>query len=286
MTLASRELTIQFQLNDGTSFDGSGNNTYTASGLRAAATIERVGTGGLDTAIIRVFGLPPSVMAQLSTLGKRLYSSRNNIVTVQAGVEGGTLATVYIGVIQSAYLDGAGMPDVPLMLQTSTTALVASRTIPPSSFRGPVDVATVIAGLATQAQAAFQNFGVTAQAPATYLSGSAWTQAKRLADTTHTELIIDKETWVIWPKGTARGGQIPLISPTTGLVGYPAFTSGGLLLTTLFNPEIAFGGQIEVQSSLRNATGTWDVFNMSHQLESQTYGGAWFTTIECLSKKD
>ena len=34
-------------------------------------------------------------------------------------------------------------------------------------------------------------------------------------------------------------------------------------------------------SAVRAANGTWNVFNITHDLESETPGGKWFTTIDC-----
>lgn len=282
MTYQTRDLTVAFRLADGSSFDAQGDDTYTAPGLRVSAKISRVGTGGMDTGLITTWGLPPSVMNPLSTLGKPLLSGRNNTITLSAGANGGSTSVVYVGIIAQAYVDGANQPSVGFVVQGSTALLAATQTIPPSTFPGSVDVATVISGLANQAGAAFQNFGVQSQINSPYLWGSALDQAKQIAEASHAVLIIDQNTWIIWPQNGGRApDQIPLISPDTGLVGYPAYTDSGIVLTTLFNPQIAFGGYIKVQSSIPNACGVWQVFNATHELESQTPGGKWFTTLEC-----
>ena len=70
------------------------------------------------------------------------------------------------------------------------------------------------------------------------------------------------------------------ISPDLGLVGYPTFTYQGVIVKALFNSSLKYGSLIEVQSSLKPATGTWVVTNLTYELESETPNGAWFMRIE------
>lgn len=76
---------------------------------------------------------------------------------------------------------------------------------------------------------------------------------------------------------------VPLVSPETGLVGYPMYDGVFLTLRTLYNPAIIPGGSIRVESSRDRASGTWQVLSMSHRLEAEKPGGAWFTTVRCVA---
>ena len=69
------------------------------------------------------------------------------------------------------------------------------------------------------------------------------------------------------------------VSPSTGMRGYPAFTSSGIEVTTLFNPTLQYGGNIQVESQLTPACGTWNIYNLAHELESEIPSGKWFTTL-------
>jgi hypothetical protein len=84
----------------------------------------------------------------------------------------------------------------------------------------------------------------------------------------------------IWPKGKARGGAIPLISPDTGMVGYPTLSARGIIVTTYFNPSISFGKNIKLQSSLELANGEWNVNSLVHTLEAEIPKGQWITRLE------
>jgi hypothetical protein len=39
------------------------------------------------------------------------------------------------------------------------------------------------------------------------------------------------------------------------MVGYPAYTSTGVIVRSIYNPSIGFGHKIEVQSDLQDACG-------------------------------
>lgn len=93
-------------------------------------------------------------------------------------------------------------------------------------------------------------------------------------------MIIDDYVLAIMPRGAPRGGQTVLVNAATGLVGYPAFTQGGIVLQTEFNPSISFHGLIKLESILTPANGTWRVVMMHLELDAETPGGAWFTQLE------
>jgi hypothetical protein len=77
--------------------------------------------------------------------------------------------------------------------------------------------------------------------------------------------------------GVRNGGTVPLISPATGLVGYPTYSDMGITIKTLFNPFIRLAQLVTVESSLAFANGSWGAYYVRHELESQTPNGKWFT---------
>ncbi|MGA9869288.1 MAG: hypothetical protein WBQ75_22880, partial [Acetobacteraceae bacterium] len=159
----------------------------------------------------------------------------------------------------------------------------AMRPVPPTSYPGTPDAAVILAGLADQMGYAFENNGVSVILSQPYFPGTARTQALACAKAANIEMFIDdtSQTLAIWPKGGNRGGEIPLISKDTGMVGYPAYSGGQQMrVTTLYNPSIRFGGQVKVQSSITPADGEWTVNKITHHLESMMPGGEWFTYLE------
>jgi hypothetical protein len=261
--------------------DGTKDKTF--YGPRVSADIVRNGMPGNSTAAIRIFGLSMDDMNAVTSLGKPKIQDRFNSITVYAGDMRNGMSVAFSGTIMQAWADFAGMPDIVFTVEAQAGRIDAMRPVPPLSFPGSVDAADVLKGLAKQLGYAFENNGVSVILSNPYYPGTAADQIHAclteadiygcLDDTTH--------ALAIWPKTASRGGQIPLISPDTGMIGYPAYVEGGLNLLTLYNPAILFAGQIQVQSSLPQACGTWVVNKLVHHLATITPDGPWFTEIGC-----
>ena len=289
MSYAKRAITATFTLGAQAkppTFTASGGagNTVTAQGLRIQAIISQDGGPGQVNASLRIFGMPMSVMNQISTMGKSTVQTNfATSVSISAGEVGGTMSAVFQGHVQQAWVDAASLPDVALVAMAfSSLADQMNPAVAPTSYAGMVDAAVILQGLATQMGRRFENNGVSVMLSNPYYPGTAMQQAQRCAEAAHINMLDDGGTLAIWPIDGARDGAVPMISPETGMVGYPAYTQAGLDVTTLYNPAIRCGGQVKIQSSITPACGVWPVSAVEHTLESETPGGAWFTRAKCL----
>jgi hypothetical protein len=158
------------------------------------------------------------------------------------------------------------------------------KSVPPISFKGSVDAALVLSGIASQMGYSFENSGVTGSLSNPYYPGTPKEQLSKVCRDVHCQSDVDdgKKVIAVWPKGKARDGEIVLVSKDTGLVGYPAFSQAGIQFRTLFNPSIVFGRHIRMESQLGPANGRWKVNALAHRLESNVPGGQWFTDVECI----
>ena len=292
-----RKINVTFQLAPASAgqpspkFTGTQSNQVTISGLRLSAKIVKAGGRSMGTAQLQIYGMTLQLMNDLSTLGIRIQMVPRNGLIVTAGDNDGGMATVFQGNITSAWADFQSAPDVPFHVEAHTGLPQAVINVPASSYQGSTDVATIMSSLATLAGLAFENNNVQQKINCPYLPGSARDQIAKLAKDAGINWFIDSGTTnnagtlIIWPKNGSRGGQIPLISPETGMVGYPCYTAMGIIVKTLFNPAIGYGGQIKVQSSLTPANGTWAVYGLDHDLDAQVPNGQWFSTILAYNPK-
>jgi hypothetical protein len=283
MSFITRKLKLTFTLGTG-SFGESGSATVVVSDLRISATIVKAGLNSMPQAQLAIYGLTLSVMNQLSTLGayQIIAYQRNNTVKVEAGDDNGNLTLVFTGTIFAAYADLSQPTEAPFIVYAMTGLLDQTKPVPPTSYKGSVSVATVINTLATLMGVSFENNGVTTQISNPYLAGTARQQVIRCVEAANIEWNgADNGVLAIWPKGGTRGGVVTTVSAQAGLVGYPGYSDYGPLVTVIFTPGIAFGGQLKLTSSITPASGTWWVAAVTHRLESQTPGGAWFSDITC-----
>ena len=279
MSFAKRLINLTFQIGEG-QFGESGTNVVKLTGLRVSARIAKAGGNSMGTAQLSVFGMTSSKMNDLSTLGLRPTTTRKNTVTVEAGDEGGAMSAVFDGTITNAWTDYQGSPDVPFVVTAHTGRFEALKAVPPTSYRGRADVATILSGLATLMGKKFENNGVTATVSNPYYPGTAREQA--LACVKQAGISwngLDDGTLAIWPSGKSRDSVVPLISAATGLIGYPSFTSQGISFKTLFNPSLGLGRKIKMDSFVTPACGEWVAYSLGYSLDSKVPRGSWYAEV-------
>lgn len=267
-----------------------GSDTITLANRRISARIRNSGTPTGSEGDIQVWGMSLDVMNQLSTLGMVISAIPRNTLSVSAGDDVSGMSLVYSGTILQAYGDFAGSPKVPFHFECQAGKAEDVLPAPASSFPGATDVGTVMAEIAKKMGFGFENSGVNLKIASPYLPGSYGTQWKRLAEaagieaalvaggslTTQGGLVL-----AIWPRGEARGLRAPLISPLTGMISYPSYTQQGIIVRTVFNPQIGFGGRVVVQGSLLDkANGTWIVHKLDHELDDMVIEhGKWESSV-------
>lgn len=264
-------------------FAGTGSDTLTLSGFRTSVRIDNSGAPAGSNCHVVVYGMNPNVMNQLSTLGQIFNSVQRNSISISAGDTGG-LSPVYSGTIVWAFPDYSAAPNVGFHFVCQTGQINAVLPVPASSFPQSTDVATIMAGLARQFPCGFENSGVTVQMPPSYFAGTIMDQIRAAAQAAHINAeIVPSSTGqtvlAIWPIGGSRTQltAIPLVSKATGMILAPSFAPNGfMLLRNLFNPQISFGGRIQVMSDVvPQANRRWVVQRMSLALDSLVPKGKW-----------
>lgn len=274
-------------------FAGSDSNTVTLSGFRMNVRIEN--SGGVNgRASVTIFGLNPSVVNQLSTLGIIFDMVQKNSVLISAGDSNG-LSPVFAGTILNAFGHYNDLPTASLHMECQIGQYEAIKPIAASSFPQPTDVSTIMAGFAAQIPAGFENNGVSVQMPPCYYPGTLRDQIRALASDAHinAELLPGAggaQVLAIWPMGGSRtsqaGQDIPLISKETGMILTPSFAPNGFaIVRTLFNPQISFGGVVQIKTDVTpQANRAWVVYNMSLALDCFVRKGRWEQTLSCYPK--
>lgn len=281
-----RSIDLKFEIGTGR-LGQSGTDVITVIGLRVTADIQRSAGASWSTASIRAYGVPLAVMNKLTTLGQLYPDIRQNRVTVTAGDENSGKAVVFSGIITEAFADFGGMPDVAFTVNAHTGIIDNLKPLPPTSFPEGADAATMAQSIATQMGYELENVGVQVRLPASYFPGTGRQQIEALGRAGRFETFVDDTAVpprvVMIARGGIRNGTIPLISPATGLVGYPAYVQGAIAFRTIYNPNIRFRGNVQLETSLAPANGQWNVYEISHTLESEVPDGKWQSDIRCVA---
>jgi hypothetical protein len=273
------ELTIT--LGSGTFGEDVG-DTVTLSGFRVMVDVANPGGDSMGRCQLRVFGLRNDLMNKLTTIGQINVAIRaKNTVLIAAGEDGDALSSVFQGVILDAWADYNSAPDVAFNIIAFAGLDAAVKPVGATSYKGVTDVAEIISDLAQNEMGlTFENNGVDAKLSSPYLHGTALSKVRAVAEAADILWSIDRGVLAIWPRSGGRAGTVPMISPGSGMVGYPSLSSKGMAVKMLFNPNVRLGGDVEIKSSIPMACGTWRVFNVSHNLSCEIPGGPWFTLIE------
>lgn len=277
---AKRKIDVVISLGEGKFGDTKGPDVV-LNGLRISASIVVYNGDAKGQMQARIFGLPLDMINQLTRIGPINNQHRMNIITLSAGEEGGAMSTVYEGTIDSAFGDFNGSPEVVLNVVALAGSFEDLKPVQPSSYQGSVDAANVMSDLSKLMGFTFENNGVSVILTDRTFNGTAMTQVRECAHAARINYTVDRGKLAIWPASGYRLGTPIKVSPDTGMVGYPSFSSNGIIVTTLFNPDIQQGGRIDVSSDLPVACGVWNVFSVAHVLESETPNGQWFTQVAC-----
>lgn len=275
---APKLINVSFSLANG-NFGSSGGNTYSTKGKRIQVHIDIKGSLQYANCSLAIYGLPLSVMNQLTTFGTQYLSQKANIVKIEAGDNQG-MSLIFDGNIYTAFVDGQSQPQVCLRVEGTPGTWWNIKPAPVLSFQGATKATTIAQKIATNMNMGFIDHGVKTVLSNPYFASDAMTQLIKLAEQANFGFMVHKNNVTITPANGTSGNKI-VVSPQTGLVGYPLFTSNQVIVKTIFNPNISWNDIITIQSSLTPACGNWKVYDIEYDLESKTPHGKWFSTFSC-----
>ncbi len=273
-------VSIKLEQKDDT-WDAAGNDTLVAEGLRTSCNIN-YGNGALmPSAKIKIYGLQLDRMLKLLRVKWNTEQAMMNLVQVEAGDEDG-LSVVYTGNITFAYPEMGGAPDICLVLESHTAVLWQLKPATAVSHDGETDVVQAIEAACKRMKRRFENNNVpVTKISNPYLPQTELEKIRHLAEAAAIDVYIDNETVAITPKGQPRSVEVPVLSPYSGMIGYPVPDLQGVKLRCLYDAALRFGGLIEIRDSqIATCNGRWRVFGLSLDLESQTPGDKWFADIK------
>lgn len=286
MTFSRRIIEVEFQLGTG-DFGKGGADTLSLSGMRCSASITRQGVSSAELDL-RIWGMTLDQMNRLTVLNNLAVEQvQQNTVTVKAGDEDAGTAVCFQGTVWEAWIDGSQPAEMSFYVHAFAGLHERRSPIPPTSYKGTVDAALALSGIASQIGWGFENGGVTAQFKNPYWPGDAEAQIKRICEAAPCHYAWDdvNQVLAVWPIGKERGADSVRLAPDSGLVGYPALAQNTIRLKSIYNPSLvyglSYGKTINVESAIAAANGSWAVAAVAHSLESNMPDGAWFTDVEC-----
>jgi hypothetical protein len=285
-------------------FPGTNSNVLQVSGLRMSAVVKQSGIPAFPEATLRIYGMRQADMNALARVqtdsGKPQYT--RNTVQIEAD-SGSGFVYIFSGQIIQAGPEYSESPDVYLMVHGQNGGYEQLTPAQPTAFPGVAQWSDIIGSIASKLSFTFENDGVTGSTTNAYFSGTLMSQLRQAVRAAGAYLAVDPgqtSSIIITPAGMARTTIQPfLLTPQSGLVGYPQVLGNGYLnVRSVFNPSLRLlapltiqgsdvvidqniGTQAGTQATLNSsANGNWAVGPLVHTIECQKPGGAWFTDMK------
>lgn len=273
--------TIRTTITLGKGTFGGGGNSKIIEGLATDVDITKPGLPEKNSASVSIANISLADMEQMTFLAFQPLQSLKNLITIEAGEQGKTLATVFKGEITSAFADYGSVPDVEFKIEALSGGYAAQIGAKPISVKGNAKASDLIKQFAKEIGYTFKNEGVAASVRNAVFNGSPIEKARSVADEVGAELLIDDDSMILMPYDKPRSGGAVLLTPETGLIGYPSFTSDGISFSCFFNPNLKQGGQVKIESIVPRASGYWKITKLSHRLTAyRTGGGSWYSSVD------
>lgn len=278
MGFSVKQIQVRITLAKG-SFGGRGTEKV-INGLPVSVRISKPGGKDKNKAKISIGGMAYADMEQLTTLAFRPLQVDKNLIAVYAGDAKNGLSQVFAGEITTAWADFNRAPDVVFKVEAMAGYYPSLIAAGPQSVAGSMSAADFVSMQAQAAGYSFDNQGVTAQVKDCIFNGSPVQKAQACAAQVGATLLIDDNTFILLPPGQARKGDAVVLTPQTGMLGYPTFSSDGIEVAAIFDPAFQLGGLIQVESVVPKASGVWRITKLEHSLSANEPGdGRWESRI-------
>lgn len=281
VTLSLNEQSEQF-----VATDGSKASAVSHTGLRVSV-MNNYGNGALyPTATITIYGLPMEKIDKIIRIRWNTKDSFHNYVKVEEGNIGEDLNFFYEGQITFARLDTTSAPDIALVIESQLAFSQKQKNAPSRSYLEGEKVQDIIEEICTDINFKYENNGVDITAPGEItLDNTNMEQIRSLCSAYQIDLAVEHDKIAITNPEEPREIPIPVITPKTGLLGYPTSTWQGISFSCLYNPLVKFHGPVTIKDSVVTmANRDWRIFGVRTQLEANMPNGAWSMEVNATWK--
>jgi len=261
-------------------FEGTGDNTLIVTDLRMRAQVNANARQAVQM-VLEIWGMRTVDMDALTTAWQDSEAIRDNIVQLYADIGTG-YKPVFSGTITEAQPNYQKAPDVSFQILATVPYFKMIDIGESSSYQGSLDINDFGQSVADSLGMSFSS---SAQATLTdqYLSGSIFDQLRDACSAAHVDFYFQGDTLVFAPlQKPLSDSPVVVLTPTTGLVGYPIFTRFGTVVTALYDPVFQCGSAIEIEdSAVKGVNGRWYPFSADYDLSANLPGGPWFAVLQC-----
>lgn len=280
MSYSEKYLKIIIGLGTGQMGDGKPTEYHTLTNYRTTTQISAYGGETMGQANVRIYGVSLDLMNKLTTTGFVMTQVRGqNSIQIFAGEDPQSLTDVYSGTIWTAMADYNSAPDVALEIVALSSTVAAMSSAHPTSLPGQVSSDNLFSKFANDLGLKLNNIDVVHAFNNPTFNGTIYDQILAAAREAGCDVTFGYSFLNIKKYFSKFGDTPTIVSPKTGMVGYPILGSDYMHVKSLFLPTVGLGTQIKIEDSqLAAANGLWIVNSVVHELDSMMPNGKWFTT--------
>lgn len=265
-----------------TVFDSSGNNTLTIETLRMTATtlICNRQASQLD---LKIYGMRAHDMDALTSAWIDSNAIRDNRVELYAD-NGDGYKLVFKGTIIEAQPLYKMAPDVPFQILGMISYFNTIEVSQPLAYSGTVSMKTIGQDLAGKMGLSFASEGIDGiNLNNPNYPGTVFDQLRDACYDAKVDFYFQGTTLVFTPvEKPFSNTPTVVLSPTSGLVGYPEYGRRGLIVTAFYDPAFLCGSAIEIQNSaVKGTNGRWYPFSAQFNLSANFPRGPWEAVLQC-----
>lgn len=267
-------------------FPGTNSNVLELTNMRMSARVEAVAR--LSTQCeLRIFGMLQADMNALTVAWANPPVVLDHVLILEANNtgRGDGWVQVFKGTMIEAQPDYRSAPDVSFNVTAVTGYFQKINPATPTSYPEQVDIGVAASDIVERMGApwVYVDGGADGVLTNPYFWGTLWDQLAQACGAANADFYVQGDEVLVVPAGQPRSSAPAVIlSPDSGLVGYPMFERAGLNVTALFDPAFLCGTALDIKSSVPNASGRWYPYHLSHNLESRVPNGTWLSQLQCL----
>ena len=261
---------------EGAQFPSGGGNKLVLQGLRMSAKITTVNRQSM-LATIEIWGMKNEDMNALTVA----WSAPNGVVLdnsliIEAG-DGMKMSEVFRGTLTEAQPNYSSAPEVSFIAQAQGGYFAAVEVFHDNSWNGTVSIVEMATKILSGTGYSVVDGGAKGVLSNPKFTGSRWQQLGTACESTKTDWYVIGDKIVLCAFNTPLT-DIPaiILSPASGLIGYPRLERAGLVAQSIFDPALTCGTAIEIRGSIvPYANGRWFPQKVTHTLEANMTNGKW-----------
>lgn len=290
----------------------NGSNHIALEGFRANVDISMFNGIVQPELNVSIYNMPETIANQISTLMvyDKFASYPGNQIIVYASADRSKpdepfYIKIYQGIIATSYTDYNAAPEIVTHISAQTLSGMNMVPFPALSYAGKVSAYEIVQAIVANSKTILNggdaipkelqpiveviNQGVHTALENPHFVGDMISQLDQCAYHADFSYTIQNQILYMRPKGAVSETPFKsniLLTSATGMIGYPQYSSNGMIVRSIFKPYILFGEPIEIQSLYKPANGIWSyMVSMRHSLSCLDPSGTWETQMELTKER-